>query len=174
MVVDAPPSGIAVPVALPPGLAAIRERWDLAASLGARPHVTALYPFAPAADLTDGVRDGLARIAGAVEPFVVRFERARRFPGVVWVEPVPDGPFVGLTRAIASRWPAWPPYGGRFDTVIPHLTIAESEVAPLDEVATAVEAELPFEARADGLELWLQDEGGWWQPHWSFPFGVRP
>ena len=89
MVVDAPPSGIAVPIALPPGLAAIRERWDLAASLGAQPHVTALFPFAPAADLTDGVRDGLAGIAAAVEPFAVRFERVRRFPGVVWVEPRP-------------------------------------------------------------------------------------
>ncbi len=173
MVVDVPPSGIAVPIALPPGLAAIREGWDLAASLGAQPHVTALYPFAPAADLTADVRDGLAAIAATVEPFVVRFERARRFPGVVWVEPDPDGPFVALTHAIASRWPAWPPYGGLFDTVIPHLTIAESEAAPVDEVVAAVEAGLPFEAMAERLELWLQDEVGRWRPHWAFPLGVR-
>ena len=174
MVEDAPPSGIAVPIALPQGLGAIRERWDLAASLGAQPHVTALYPFAPAADLTDAVRDGLAGIAAAVEPFAVRFERARRFPGVLWVEPRPDAPFVALTTAIASRWPAWPPYGGLFDTVIPHLTIAESEDAPLERVVAAVEAQLPFDARADRLELWLQDEGGRWRPHWTFPLGVRP
>jgi 2'-5' RNA ligase len=174
MVVDASPSGIAVPIALPPRLTAIRDRWDLAASLGAGPHVTALYPFAPAVGLTDEIRDGLARIATAVEPFDVRFERARRFPGVVWVEPVPGGPFLEMTRAIAAQWPDWPPYGGLFDTVIPHLTIAESEVAPLDELASTVEAELPFEARADRLELWLQDDGGRWRPHWVFPFGVRP
>jgi hypothetical protein len=174
MLEDAPPSGIAVPIALPPGLAKIRERWDLAASLGAQPHVTALYPFAPATGLTDMVHDDLARIAGAVEPFAVRFERARRFPGVVWVEPVPDGPFVALTAAIATRWPDWPPYGGLFDTVIPHLTIAESVDAPLDEVAAAAEAELPVEGRADRLELWLQDAAGRWRPHWAFPFGVRP
>jgi 2'-5' RNA ligase len=174
MVQDAPPSGIAVPIALPPGLAAIRERWDLAASLGALPHVTALYPFAPEADLTDAVRDDLAGIAATVEPFAVRFERARRFPGVVWVEPVPDGPFVALTAAIARHWPAWPPYGGLFDTVIPHLTIAESEDAPLEAVVAAVEAELPFDGRADRLELWLQDEGGRWRPHWTFLLGVRP
>jgi 2'-5' RNA ligase len=174
MVVDAPPSGIAVPIALPPGLAAIRERWDKAAALGAQPHVTALFPFAPAAALSDDVHDGLARIATTVEPFVVRFERARRFPGVVWVEPVPDRPFLELTRAIAARWPAWPPYGGLFDTVIPHLTVAESETAPLDRVEAAVDAELPFEAVADRLELWLQDGTGRWRPHWAFPLGVRP
>ena len=174
MVVDAPPSGIAVPIALPPALAAIRDGLDLAASLGAQPHVTALFPFAPAANLTDDVRDGLARIAATVDPFVVRFERARLFPGVVWVEPVPDAPFRALTRSIATRWPAWPPYGGQFDTVIPHLTIAESETAALDRVTAAVEAELPFEARAERLELWLQDEAGRWRPHWAFPLGVRP
>ena len=78
------------------------------------------------------------------------------------------------TTAIASRWPAWPPYGGLFDTVIPHLTIAESEDAPLEAVVAAVEAELPFDGRADRLELWLQDEGGRWRPHWTFPLGVRP
>ena len=42
------------------------------------------------------------------------------------------------------------------------------------EVAAGVEAELPFEALADRLELWLQDAAGRWRPHWAFPFGVRP
>ena len=38
----------------------------------------------------------------------------------------------------------------------------------------ALEEELPFDAPAERLELWLQDEDGRWRPHWTFPLGVRP
>ena len=94
---------------------------------------------------------------------------------MVWVEPVPHAPFRALTRSIATRWPAWPPYGGQFDTVIPHLTIAESETASLDRVAAAVEAELPFERTGRATRaVARQDEAGRWRPHWAFPLGVRP
>ena len=46
-----PPSGLAVPARLPAGLARLRRRHDRAASAGAQPHVTVLYPFIPCASL---------------------------------------------------------------------------------------------------------------------------
>lgn len=169
------PSGIAVPLALPPAVARIRRRWDLAASLGARPHVTVLYPFLPMVDLAPAVRADLALIARAVEPFSVRFATVRRFDGVLWLEPEPAEPFQRLTAAAAARWPDWPPYGGLFDTVIPHLTVVESESAPLDRLKTAVQAVLPFTSRATHLETWFQDPAGRWRPRWRIPLGcVRP
>jgi 2'-5' RNA ligase len=171
---DLPPSGLAVPIAIPLALAQLRSHWDRAALAGAQPHVTVLYPFLPEPDLTPAVEAELARIAATVRPFDVRFERVRPFHGLVWVEPDPATPFIRLTEAVVARWPEWPPYGGLFDEVIPHLTVVESDTAPLEEVETAVRLNLPFEARATRLELWRQDAAGRWHPHWRFPLGGDP
>lgn len=168
------PSGIAVPIALPPAVARIRRRWDLAASLGARPHVTVLFPFLPRAELTPAVRADLVAVARTVQPFTVRFASSRRFDGVVWLEPEPAEPFQHLTSVAVARWPDWPPYAGLFETVIPHLTVAESGTAPLDELEAAVQAALPFTSRASHLETWFQDPAGRWRPRWRIPLGVRP
>ena len=168
---DLPPSGLAVPITIPLPLAQLRSRWDRAALAGAQPHVTVLYPFLPERELTPKVAAELGRIAAAVRPFDARFETVRRFDGLVWVEPEPATPFVRLTEAVVARWPEWPPYGGLFDEVIPHLTVVESDTAPLGEVETAVRLSLPFKARATRLELWRQDAAGRWRLHrdiWNF------
>ena len=106
--------------------------------------------------------------------FEVRFERVRRFPGLVWIEPEPAEPFATLTAAVAARWPDYPPYGGRFDTVIPHLTVVESETAPFDRFEDVTRHVAPFTARAERLELWCQSATGRWRPRWRMPFRVRP
>jgi 2'-5' RNA ligase len=169
-----PPSGLAIPIRLPTALARVRDRWDRAARAGARPHVTVLFPFLPLAGLTPAVRAALADIAGMEEAFDLRFVRIRRFDdGLVWAEPEPVDPIVRLTQAVAGTWPAYPPYGGLFETVIPHLTIVESMEAPLEEIESGARGAVPFEARATRLELWRQDDGGRWRPHWRLPLG-RP
>jgi 2'-5' RNA ligase len=167
-----PPSGLAIPIRLPVALASVRARWDRAALAGARPHVTVLFPFLPASDLTRAVRAALAEIAASEAPFDLRFDRVRRFDdGLVWAEPDPVDPIMRLTAAVAAEWPAYPPYGGLFETVIPHLTIVESTVAPLEAIETTARGAIPFEARASRLELWRQDDAGRWHPHWRLPLG---
>jgi hypothetical protein len=166
-----PPTGIAVPFSVPPGIAALRRRWDRAAALGARPHVTVLYPFLPAVELRTADRAVLARIAADVPSFEVRFRTVRQFDGVVWIEPEPSDPFRTLTDAVVARWPDWPPYRGQFDVVIPHLTVAESATAPLEAVAEAAMAHVPFTRTATALELWRQDDHGRWHPHWRLRLG---
>jgi 2'-5' RNA ligase len=170
------PSGLAVPIRLPEPLAGVRRRWDRAARAGAQPHVTVLFPFLPTSALNADVRASLAAVAASVEPLDVRFRRVRRFDeGVVWIEPEPTEPFRRLTAAVATRWPDHPPYGGRFDEVIPHLTIVEADGddPPLAAIEADVARDLPFVARADRLELWRQDPDGRWRPHWRLPLGVR-
>lgn len=170
-----PVTGLAVPIRLPGRLAAIRRRWDRAARAGAQPHVTVLYPFLGPGRLDPGVRRQLAAIVAGLAPFEVRFERLRRWEGLVWIEPEDPRPFERLTAAVAARWPEHPPYGGLFDDVIVHLTVVESDEAPLEEVEAVARAALPFSGRADRLELWRQDEAGRWRPHWRLPFpGDRP
>lgn len=164
-------TGLAVPIALPAPLARVRRRWDRAALAGAGAHVTLLYPFLPRDRLVPSVRSELATLAAGTAPWVVRFDRVRRWEeGLVWIEPVDALPFRGLTEAVVSRWPDHPPYGGLFDEVIVHLTIAESDAAPLELVEAVARRAVPFEARAERMEVWRQ-EGGRWRPHWRLPFG---
>ena len=47
------------------------------------------------------------------------------FPdGVLYLAPEPAEPFGALTEAFAAAWPEYPPYGGSFTDVVPHLTVA--------------------------------------------------
>ena len=112
---------------------------------------------------------------GGTPAFEVRFERGATLPE----------PRLGRTRAgrtvrgahggRRSRWPDHPPYGGTFETVIPHLTVVESEDAPLDADRADRRAGHPVHGRrAERLELWCQDAAGRWRPRWRMPFGVRP
>jgi len=167
-------SAVVIPFGLPTALARIRRGWDEAGVAGAGPHVTILYPFLPCASLGRPVHTELAAIAHSVAAFDVRFERVRRFDGLLWIEPEPANDFVALTSAVVARWPDHPPYGGAFDEVVPHLTVVESEVAPFDAVEAAALRAVPFSGRAERLELWCQDAAGRWRTRWRMPFGVRP
>jgi 2'-5' RNA ligase len=173
-----PSSAVVVRVPLPLRLARLRAQRDWAASMGVPPHVTILYPFLPAARLAPAIRDVLAEVAAAVEPFDIRFERVGRFPGVVYLAPEPELPFSALTRAVHARFPNFPPYEGAFDVVIPHLTITESVELDADEamlvaVATEAAADLPFATRIERLEVLAEGADGRWRGLWRIPFVTR-
>lgn len=155
---------IAVPEA-GPVVGAWRERYDSSAAAGVPPHVTVLYPFLDIADVDTAALTAL--IAGH-RAFDVRFERSARFPGVLYLAPEPDAPFRALTEDIAARWPEAPPYGGQFDDIVPHLTVAHGQpTAVLDEVAADV-AEKPIAARVSSVRLMVTD-GERWEQRAEFP-----
>ncbi len=137
--------------------------------------MTVLFPFLPCPDLGPDVR---VRAGVHRRPHADRSRSASSTcgasQGLVWIEPEPADPFATLTAAVADRWPDYPPYGGLFEAVIPHLTVVESDDAPLEEVENAVRQVAPFTARAERLEVWCQDAAGRWRPRWRLPFGVRP
>jgi len=103
-----------------------RERTSYAKpSAGVPAHVTILFPFVPAARLDGAVVEALRAVAAVFEPIAYELRETRRFPGVLYLAPVPPEPFLALTDAVASAFPAYPPYEGAFDEVIPHVTAAE-------------------------------------------------
>ena len=66
----------------------------------------------------------------------------------------PDEPFRRLTLAIAARWPAFPPYGGKHAQVTPHLSLLESaDCVPFDELERDAAAQLPLQAPAREAQL---------------------
>jgi 2'-5' RNA ligase len=173
MVATEPASAIVVRIAVPPALERSRRQWDWAAGAGVPAHVTILFPFLPVGRLEPAVRAEVAAIAAAHDPFDVRFRRLGRFPGVVYLEPEPSAPFANLTEAVVRRFPDFPPYDGAFAEVVPHLTVAESEAAPLDEIAAHARAVLPFERRVSALEVIVEGGDGRWRTCWRLPLG-RP
>lgn len=166
-----PASAVIVRVPVPPGIERLRTRWDHAASVGVPAHVTVLFPFLAPVALVATARGELAAIAAATDPFEVTFTRVGRFPGVVYLTPEPDGPFARLTAEVAARYPDHPPYGGAFEEVIPHLTVAESPTAPLDEIAQSAAEHLPVRHRVTTLEVLVEGAEGRWHSRWRLPLG---
>ncbi len=105
---------------------------------------------------------------GRHRPFEARFEHCGRFPGILYLVPEPDLPFRRLTEAIADRWPETPPFGGQFDEVVPHLTIAQGQDdAVLEEAEADLRGRLPVTAPVSSVDLMVHD-GTRWQQRASF------
>jgi 2'-5' RNA ligase len=152
-----------------------RAKYDLAAQKGVPAHITVLYPFVPPAEITPGVVHELVGLIGRIAPFDFVLARTARFPNVVYLAPEPAQPFSRLTKAVCERWPGFPPYGGEFDEVVPHLTVVErgdgDDIGILDAVERDIVRGVPIQARAG--EVWLMQGNGRWSVRARFPLGVR-
>ncbi|MEW2115481.1 2'-5' RNA ligase family protein [Streptomyces sp. NPDC005474] len=156
-----------------PAVGLLREQLDPAAREGASAHVTVLFPFLPASGIDDGVLAALGEVIGRHRSFRAGFERCGRLPGLLYLAPEPDAPFRRLTDAIVERWPQTPPYGGKYDDVVPHLTVAQrqADVAVLEKAEADLGSRLPFTAQVSSVDLVAYD-GTRWQHRMSFP--LRP
>ncbi|MFK4110880.1 2'-5' RNA ligase family protein [Streptomyces sp. NPDC002176] len=151
-----------------PAVRAWRDRLDPSARAGVPAHVTILFPFLHESRIDDGTHAAIREVIGRHHPFEARFERCGRFPGILYLAPDPDAPFRRLTEAIAKRWQETPPFGGQFDEVVPHLTIAQGQDdAVLKEAEADLRARLPVTARVSSVELLVHD-GTRWQQRASF------
>jgi 2'-5' RNA ligase len=136
-------------------------------------HVTLIYPFADGSRLNDVVIAGIRSVLGAFTPFDVRFGALGRFdadPPALYLEPTPSTPFLDLIAAIAARFPDHPPFGGRHETVIPHLTIAQTQDS--DAMAAAeddVARHLPVLAHLDVVHVMAHRAAGGWRTHTAIP-----
>lgn len=164
---------IAVPEAEP-----VIGRWraahDSAASVGVPAHVTLLYPFVPREEIDDDVRRQVASALtrSGVGPFDVRFEWTERFPGgVLFLMPEPAEPFLLAIGSLVQAFPAYPPYGGAFDDVIPHLTVADDERSDLDAIERDLGPRLPIAGRVDEV-AWMAEGPSGWEVVATFPLGV--
>jgi 2'-5' RNA ligase len=173
-----PPEGkstaIVVPVpAAEPVVAAWRERFDPSAAEGMPAHITVLYPFLSSERLMGATLARLRNICAEWPTLDVVFTRTRRFPDVLYLEPEPASGLLQLTAAIAEQWPEAPPYGGRYDEVVPHLTVAtDADADALREVEVAVTRELPLRAWLVEARVYVYARGRW-QQEARLPFGFR-
>jgi len=156
-------SGIILPVPeAEPLVGRLRTLHDPQARLGVPAHITLLYPFAHASKVADAI-DALRQLFSRVPAFEFSLAETRRFPGTGYLHPEPSTPIVGLTEMLVRQWPEYPPYGGAFPTVTPHLTVAQNAAADvLDAVDASLSAGLPIVCRAKEAWLLCSDERGFW------------
>jgi hypothetical protein len=132
-------------------------------SRGIPAHVTLLYP-------SPGDVDDVARVLDGVGAFDVTFEETARFEETLYLVPNPQARFAEMTQALVRRFPEWPPYGGKFDGIIPHLTVAQGDAATLDAAERDVTPHLPVRARARRAVMLTEVEPERWELQATFAF----
>jgi 2'-5' RNA ligase len=147
-------SAVIVPVpAAEPVVGPHRAHLDRAAGWGVPAHVTVLYPFLPPAALTADAIDRLAAAVASVPAFDATFATPGWFGSdVLWLGPEPAEPLRALTLAVSAAFPDHPPYGGAFDEIHPHVTVAERALGgpgDLERAEVAVRSGLPVTQRVD-------------------------
>ncbi|MFD9465526.1 2'-5' RNA ligase family protein [Streptomyces sp. NPDC060027] len=152
-----------------PAVRAWRDRLDPSARTGMPPHVTVLFPFLAESRFDSDTCAAIGEVIGRHRSFEARFAHCGRFPGILYLAPEPDTPFRRLTEAIADRWPETPPFGGQFDSIVPHLTIVQGQDdAVLDEAEADLRGRLPVVTRVTSVDLLVHD-GTRWRERASFP-----
>lgn len=145
-----------------------RSSLDPSARNGMPAHVTVLFPWFRARELSAELLSELGGVAAGCPAFDAGFERVDRFAETLWLAPSPAEPFASLTEAVRRRWPEHPPFEGRFQTVVPHLTIADGiDPAAHAHVVADVERRLPVRCRVGELTLMAQDRADGWFVHSS-------
>jgi 2'-5' RNA ligase len=150
-------------------IAHYRQRFDPSARRNVPAHVTILYPFMAPTLVDDGVIAALQGVADSVPCFDYRMAKTERFPVALYLAPVPDAPFSALIDGVFRAFPDYPPFEGKFDTVVPHITVAHGDEPLLCEIEVELRIALPagagIAARCTELVLIENSSGRWEQMH---------
>jgi len=141
----------------------LRARHDPASRQGMPAHVTLLYPFMDPVRLGPTPRARLAEVVRRFPAFDLSFARIGRFPEALWIAPDPAGGVIALGAALAKAFPEFPPYGGQFETVIPHVTVALGEGLDLAALEPELRRRLdpPVRQRVEAVSLFTTMRRRW-------------
>lgn len=158
-------TAVVVAVDVPALEAIYRDSYPGFDELGIPLHVTLLYPFVAPAELDEALPP-LRALLARHERFEFSLTHLRTFPRVVWVAPEPAAPFLALTEAIYAAFPEYPPHGGEFAEVIPHMTLAYVDEAELESTLARlrprVDPLLPVTVAADEVTVLAEQEDEQW------------
>jgi hypothetical protein len=110
----------------------------------------------------------LQGIADTVPCFNYRMAETRRFPVALYLAPDPDESFAALTDGVFRAFPDFPPFEGKFETVVPHITVAHGDEPLLCEIEVELRIALSgagVRARCSELVLIENSSGRWEQMH---------
>ncbi len=150
-----------------------RQATVSAASKSVPPHISLLYPWRSApVDKAD--INALREVVRDHRSLQLKFTGIDNFPnGTIYlgIEKTPE--LTLLIRKIFKAFPDTPPYGGEFPDPMPHLTIAKSSDAELEELMQEISAvlspKLPIEIALHEIVVMEEDETGNWKIHTRIP-----
>jgi hypothetical protein len=127
----------------------------------------------PPADVDQSVCDAITDVLRGIPAFDFALTEVRQFgDGVIYLAPEPVAPFISITEALAARWPDHPPYGGAFDDVVPHLSVAVRNPASAAALEADLNGGLPLRTRADAVWLMEGQPEDRWAIRAVFPLSV--
>jgi hypothetical protein len=142
-----------------------REQLDVNAALGIPAHVTVLSPFMPPQMITPRVLAELEQVFLSIRRFRFQLAATGWFGAqTLWLAPTEPAHFLALTDGVYQAFPAFPPFGGRHDELIPHLTVGHGHsLNDLQAAEKSIQPLLPIEADATTVTLMTeQSAGGQW------------
>lgn len=137
------------------------RKFDPAARAGMPAHLTLVFPFMDSRGVDEAVRVRLRDALAPFGPIEMVFDRLGAFPGGVWLEPADSAPPLRLIQALAAAFPEHPPYGGAFERLIPHATIAQGPPELVARIQRDAPRRLPLVARAEAVSLFARFDDGW-------------
>jgi 2'-5' RNA ligase len=124
-------------------------------------HITLLAPFLSEDLIDDRTWDVLGRFFADITPFGFDLNEVCEFPsGVTYLAPEPASTFRRLTAELHRLFPEFPPYGGEFDEIVPHLTIPLNAGEDIGSLAAALAPGLPLTVLAGAAAVFVTDESG--------------
>ena len=117
----------------------------------------------------------LRAIAASVSGFDYRLRETRRFPSSLYLAPEPGDSFAALTARVHQNFPDYPPFAGKFDVVVPHVTVAHGDEPQLCEIEVELRIALPgsgVAARCEEMVL-IENSTGRWEVLHAFRLGDR-
>ncbi len=170
-------SGLIIEVsAAEPATGEWRRQLDPQAVLGVPPHLTVLYPFVAPDQIDATTITAVERALAPVRSFDFELARIDWFGdrSVLWLAPDPVEPFQQITAALAQAFPEYPPYGGEFDGLTPHLTVAtRGTSSELRRAEDELRQTLPIRAAADAVTLMVELPDRRWQRRQVFALTGR-
>jgi len=153
-----------------PYVAHLREQFDPSAKLGVPAHITLLYPFMSPELIGTAVLERARTAVAATHIFAFTLARVSRFPGALYLAPEPATPFIELTRRLVHQFPEFLPYGGQYEGIVPHLTVAHGGRLEHSRVETELLISLSAGIACSCSELALtENASGRWQHMHAFP-----
>jgi hypothetical protein len=135
-------------------------------------HITLLAPFLPEGQLDDSTWETLGEFFADITPFSFELTDVCEFPsGVTYLAPEPAATFRRLTSELHKLFPEFPPYGGAFDDIVPHLTVPLADGEDFAGLARTLGPGLPLQVHAATAAVFVTDEDGT-RVLGSLPFGT--
>jgi len=143
------------------GLPEVIDRWRertcvFKPSAGVPPHITLVFPFVCAWQVTDSFISGLSDLFRECACFAFDLAELRRFPATLYLAPEPSEPFAALSEVLADHYPECEPHVHAFGKVVPHLTVAEGSAEIMDAAENEITPLLPMRASCESAALLVE------------------